>query len=326
MTGFAQVHDIFFLDDGNLPPAQILRAIAERWTGAQVVSRRLIIPSVAEITPGGYVPELRTEAYTAAFVSHDTLLAFMAREAGEFGAIGICADADTAGPDTTVYVAADAEAAAAVRAGGGYAYHGDGKTVADAAAMLAQLSQFKATKTVRQQAWLDAVHESDTPVARVAAPVVPAPGIQLGAGPVLLAQGMDVLIGGKGSPQQLATDVAALIGAHEIVHGWQGDTQWTGAEAQAGALACAFYPEDGADWPGLPDMPALLRLSQSLSAAPEDPGPGPTYAADAALKQFAAAFGLCLAIDVPFDSMTGALSGYVAGPDGKPERLRIPVG
>jgi hypothetical protein len=73
-------------------------------------------------------------------------------------------------------------------------------------------------------------------------------------------------------------------------------------------------------------MPALLRVSQSLSAAPEDPGPRPTYAADAALKQFAAAFGLCLAIDVPFDSMTGALSGYVAGPDGKPERLRIPVG
>jgi hypothetical protein len=312
MNSFALRYEIFFLDPAEDDPAMILQDIASRWAGAQVIGRRLAIPMIGDVTQGDYIPEIRTTVFVAAFNAPQGLIAFMGREAPIFGAIGITMDAELSGPEATVYVASDADAVAAVQGSGARAYLAENGTVREADAMLADLAQIAAGAPQLREDAERAVHGAAGSVRRIMQPLVPLPGADV----ILLARDLDVLIGGQGSVNALAVAVMTAMGATAITHIWQGDQDWIGAEADVDGVQMELYPEDAAHWPGLPTVGALLRMTQTFDGQDAGTGPDAPLAFEDGLRRIAAAFGLCVVVDMPLDAASGRLSGFEAMPDG----------
>lgn len=141
--------------------------------------------------------------------------------------------------------------------------------------------------------------------------------------PVVLGRGALVGADNVANALTLMDRLTALMGG-EAYSVTRSDDLIIGGLYEADGFSMEYSVVPTSDFPMLGHDGSLIEMHQYFDVVEDSEGAMIEETVDDGVQRLARAFGLCVAIEVPFDQSAGWLSGYKVGPDGVLVPLRFP--
>ncbi|MBM7069186.1 hypothetical protein [Actibacterium sp. 188UL27-1] len=261
------------------------------------------------IVPLNVVTEQRP--YLFAYPTPEAMAAHLGKMTQRYGGLMLTSDPDTMGRDTVIALTDDEGLISEMRAAGFTAFAVRDAMITDSSGFLTTVSAMKTDGLQIAVEQEDAMFSDGNDVSSTTR-AVPAPLQLTAAEPVPVALGYTYLVGtSEGDIAALVDLIMARNGAKNFeVMRDDKSGGFVAAQYSTGDMTLDIEGSDLGDWPYL-DFPAkaLVEVSQSFAAF-DDVDPETTQVFDPAVRELAAAFGLCLVVEVAFDAVSGRLSGY----------------